>query len=92
MKNKINVLCVVLLLCFIFTGYYTITANTNEYETKEPINTNDFSTNTPEPTPEPTPNYTDVSILSVGDIIVHSPQLVAQYNKDEDTYDFSNNF
>ncbi len=34
----------------------------------------------------------DISILGVGDTMVHSPQLKAQYNKATDTYDFNNNY
>lgn len=34
----------------------------------------------------------DISILGVGDTMVHSPQLKAQYNKTDNTYDFNNNY
>ena len=44
-----------------------------------------------EPTPPP-PLYTEANILSVGDIMVHSPQLTAQYNSTSKSYDFTNNF
>ena len=34
----------------------------------------------------------NASLLAVGDIMVHSPQLKAQYNSSTGTYDFNNNF
>lgn len=34
----------------------------------------------------------DLSITCVGDIMVHRPQIAAQYNKGKNAYDFTNNF
>ncbi|MDD4565641.1 MAG: CapA family protein [Eubacteriales bacterium] len=33
-----------------------------------------------------------LEISAVGDVIVHKPQIQAQYNSESDTYDFDNNF
>lgn len=38
------------------------------------------------------PLFTKVQIAAVGDIMVHSPQLRAQYNPKTNRYDFTNNF
>lgn len=49
----------------------------------------------PQEQPTPTPvekEYEEVSIISVGDILVHSPQLTAAYDSQTGTYDFNNNF
>lgn len=36
--------------------------------------------------------FSEISIIGVGDIMVHGPQLRAQYNSATKTYDFTNNF
>ncbi len=41
---------------------------------------------------EALPTESEVDILAVGDIMVHGPQLKAQYNRENGEYDFSNNF
>ncbi|PHS33654.1 MAG: capsule biosynthesis protein CapA [Alkaliphilus sp.] len=38
------------------------------------------------------PEYVYVKISAVGDVMVHSPQFRAQFNKTTNTYDFTNNF
>lgn len=38
------------------------------------------------------PKETDLSIVCVGDVMSHEPQLRAQYDSAKDTYDFHNNF
>lgn len=45
----------------------------------------------PEPEPEP-PKVTELSLLCVGDIMVHSPQLDAAYDSESGDYDFSENY
>jgi poly-gamma-glutamate synthesis protein (capsule biosynthesis protein) len=48
----------------------------------------------PAPTEEPAPPETPVSlrILCAGDVMVHAPQLAAQWDDASGNYDFSNNF
>ena len=38
------------------------------------------------------PEYVYVKISAVGDVMVHSPQFRAQFNRENNTYDFTNNF
>lgn len=38
------------------------------------------------------PKFEEIVILGVGDIMVHGPQLKAQYQGDKNEYDFRNNF
>lgn len=45
----------------------------------------------PEPEPEP-PKVTELSLLCVGDIMVHSPQLDAAYDSATGEYDYSENY
>lgn len=45
----------------------------------------------PEPEPEP-PKVTELSLLCIGDIMVHSPQLDAAYDSETGGYDFSENY
>lgn len=40
----------------------------------------------------PAPKLKDINIMAVGDIMVHGPQLKAQYDSASKTYDFRNNF
>lgn len=40
----------------------------------------------------PEPKFIEVSIAAVGDIMVHGPQLRAQFNLASNSYDFTNNF
>jgi len=51
----------------------------------------EYVTDSPEPTPTGK-EFEEVSIISVGDILVHSTQLTAQYDSQTGTYDFNNNF
>lgn len=47
----------------------------------------------PEPEPEPElPKVTELSLLCVGDIMVHSPQLDAAYDSSTGEYDYSENY
>lgn len=45
----------------------------------------------PEPEPEP-PKVTELSLLCIGDIMAHSPQLDAAYDSSTGEYDFSDNY
>lgn len=45
----------------------------------------------PDPEPEP-PKVTEISLLCVGDIMVHSPQLDAAYDSSTGEYDYSENY
>lgn len=88
----ITVLCLALVGCNL--GDMLPWGNTDAKSTSTPGNTHSpqDTTDKEEPTPEPTPQEKKASIMSFGDIMVHSTQLTAQYNRETDTYDFSNNF
>lgn len=45
-----------------------------------------------EPVVEVQPSYETILISAVGDVMVHGPQLKAQYNPQTDSYNFNNNF
>lgn len=100
MKNKILIVCLIIALCLGIAGCSLwgifppeTTDRSNSLRTTN-SNTSDSSETTDEstPTPEPTIKVKEASIISTGDIMVHSTQLTAQYDKGTDTYDFSNNF
>jgi len=38
------------------------------------------------------PEYVEINITAVGDVMVHGPQLKAQFNKENNAHDFRNNF
>ncbi len=44
------------------------------------------------PTQEPALTYTEMTLLSVGDIMFHRPQIASGYNSATQTYDFKDNF
>ena len=56
------------------------------------ININKYNSNNNIPTFSEEVETYSASILAVGDIMVHSPQLQAQYNSSTRTYNFDNNF
>lgn len=45
-----------------------------------------------DPEPEPEPEPIEIQIAAVGDIMVHSTQITAQYDSKNEEYDFTNNF
>ncbi|MFF2482240.1 CapA family protein [Paenibacillus sp. NPDC058071] len=46
----------------------------------------------PAPTPEPTPVYQEATLIAVGDIMMHKPQIPGAYDKVKKRYDFSEYF
>lgn len=71
-------------------------ANTHIEDEKEPIQIEPLKVETEKPViqaptiaPQP-PTY--ISLVAVGDIMVHRPQILAQYDARTNTYDFNNNF
>ncbi len=77
-KDRTFILYIFLIFCFLGA----IKTITRTYVVKE------------EPTEiESTLNETnEASILAIGDVMVHGPQLEAQYNSSTNSYDFNNNF
>lgn len=82
-KNKsFKIIIVVTCIIGVFFIHSKINNNTNE-DKKENAITSVFN--------EDTETY-EASILAAGDIMVHTPQLQAQYDSSTKTYDFENNF
>ena len=82
-KNKsFKIIIVVTCIIGVFFIHSKINNNTNE-DKKENAITSVFN--------EDAETY-EASILAAGDIMVHTPQLQAQYDSSTKTYDFENNF
>ena len=85
--NKVALLCLVVVL--IFGGVFAF-KNNNKTNNEDP-NENKNIVSTFNEQNEKVETYT-ASILAAGDIMVHTPQLKAQYNASTKTYNFDNNF
>ncbi|WEK55769.1 MAG: CapA family protein [Candidatus Cohnella colombiensis] len=64
-------------------------ATNNPIHTEEATATSSPLHTQQEPSPSPTPIVTEASLLAVGDIMVHSPQLPAYYNAETKDYHFN---
>ncbi len=82
-KNKLfKIIIVVTCIIGVSFIYNKINNNTSKSK-KENATTSVFN--------EDVETY-EASILAAGDVMVHSPQLQAQYDSSTKTYDFENNF
>lgn len=96
MRNRnIKILILLSIFSLIFL-IYNKTVNIDNNKVNTIINTDNVSPNT---IIENKGNLeviskdpTDITISAVGDILVHDTQLVSQYNKETDSYDFKDNF
>ncbi|MEG2323355.1 MAG: CapA family protein [Anaerovoracaceae bacterium] len=72
-----------LIICIIVAAIYLISAvNANSKKTKDISNANTTLQTQP----------VDLSIMCVGDIMVHEPQLASQYDSETGKYSYDNNF
>lgn len=98
--KKIIVLLILLILLSIPILGFSIYKYYNHQETKiitaENLPTIEVEKNLPEETTEtkvdPAPKISNINLLAVGDIMFHSPQFRAAYDKDSNTYDFTPSF
>lgn len=63
----------------------------NTIDQENPTDPEDNSSKDPEEVEE-VEEFTEVTITAVGDVMVHQSQLDAQFDPEEETYDFHNNF
>lgn len=85
--SKVALLCLVVIL--IFGGVFAF--KNNNKTNNEDANENKNIVSTFNEQNEKVETYT-ASILAAGDVMVHTPQLKAQYNASTKTYNFDNNF
>ncbi len=84
---KKNIVLGMLIVCLIGTSLVLIGCQSQGLTkggNEKPSSVDEEEVKAPEPI--------DLSIVAVGDIIIHQPQLAAQYDKATDTYNFENNF
>ncbi|MDR0287930.1 MAG: CapA family protein [Clostridiales bacterium] len=97
-RRKIVIYSSAILTLVILFSFLSIWILDNEIENTKTTSGKDELSNmtaepipTPEPTPEP-PEFIDISLLSAGDIMFHTPQLISAYNDQTKTYNFMNYF
>ncbi|MCC5909618.1 MAG: CapA family protein [Clostridiaceae bacterium] len=86
-KKKIILLLLVTLIALLFLPSYNSKKSQPTLESSQSIE--EIPTMKEEPIPPPP---AEIVIAAVGDIMVHGPQLRAQYDSESNQYDFTNNF
>ncbi|MBQ3420889.1 MAG: CapA family protein, partial [Romboutsia sp.] len=83
MTKKINLMSsqklLSLLLLLVLTFICGCSNESNNISISDTSENNDFES-------------TSINLTAVGDVMAHSPQLKAQYNSQNNTYSFDNNF
>ena len=96
MKCKHSVKLRISLLLLTLAVSFSFLAACSGEGTQNPSRTGSYTISTPAPgTPDTEAQeltYTDITLLSAGDIMYHMTQLNSAYNSDTGTYDFSQNF
>lgn len=96
MKCKHSVKLRISLLLLTLVVSFSFLAACSGEGAQNPSRTGSYTINTPAPgTPDTEAQeltYTDITLLSAGDIMYHMTQLNSAYNSDTGTYDFSQNF
>ncbi|MDD4584143.1 MAG: CapA family protein [Eubacteriales bacterium] len=84
-RKNTNLLLTLITVAFLTGVLYFVYSSGNEGSTGS--NTNPVEVHNPK-----TQETIDLSIVCVGDIMVHKPQIVSQYDKKSETYNYDNNF
>ncbi|MDD2216354.1 MAG: CapA family protein [Eubacteriales bacterium] len=84
-RKNTNLLLTLIAVAFLAGVLYFVYSSGNEGSTGS--NTNPVEVHNPK-----TQETIDLSIVCVGDIMVHKPQIVSQYDKKSETYNYDNNF
>ncbi|MDD3874804.1 MAG: CapA family protein [Methanosarcina sp.] len=84
-RKNTNLLLTLISVAFLAGVLYFVYSSGNEGSTGS--NTNPVEVHNPK-----TQETIDLSIVCVGDIMVHKPQIVSQYDKKSETYNYDNNF
>ena len=96
MKCKHSVKLRISLLLLTLVVSFSFLAACSGEGAQNPSRTGSYTISTPAPgTPDTEAQeltYTDITLLSAGDIMYHMTQLNSAYNSDTGTYDFSQNF
>lgn len=96
MKCKHSVKLRISLLLLTLAVSFSFLAACSGEGTQNPSRTGSYTISTPAPSTPDTEaqelTYTDITLLSAGDIMYHMTQLNSAYNSDTGTYDFSQNF
>lgn len=99
-RNRESIRLLLLLLALViailqFTGCTATRVGDNDvpsFYTQAPEGSTNIPGNPPSDKPSSELTYTDITLLSAGDIMYHMPQVRGAYNSSTGTYDFSENF
>jgi len=91
MKKSIKTLIIIsiFIATVISTMIINIQADNNKVNKSKEANNQEVKNNV---TASENPEYSEASIIAVGDILIHEDQLKAQFNEGTGEYNFENNF
>ena len=91
MKKSIKILIIISIFVatVISTMIINIQADNNKVNKSKEANNQEVKNNV---TASENPEYSEASIIAVGDILIHEDQLKAQFNEGTGEYNFENNF